>query len=291
MIKYLLLLVLIIPALSLPAQHPNKDYNFKNAKTGKAQTDSLLILIQKERAHIDSIYYAHKMDSLEMLFHHINTDTVSYTALTLTLEYVEAEYEKLLDDLIAHGFNEVGSGASGFGYGVTFKRKRFIHEFTFNILFGKKMKSENHEEVKVSGINLFNYVFGFDLLNTPRVNLFPFVGLNHQFTALQYKRNDSGGNTYSSLFEIPNDVDDIDIEKSMLRFTFGGELDYHVSFSSHSGGIIFGVRYGLNTTLVEGSYKADKEKINYDPEISLRNSYVTFLLKIYGRRQHKVNYR
>lgn len=283
-------LLLILFCYTLAAQIPYKSYNFHNPKTGKVAVDSIIGKLKKERAYQDSIYYTRKIDSLELLFNHINTDTIGYNALTLSLEYVSAEYDKLLDDLLANGFSDVGSGATAFGYGFTLKRKRFIHEYTFNIIFGHKMKSDNkNEEVNVTGLNLLNYVFGFDVLNAKRVNLFPFIGINHQFTTLQYKKNYTSG-SYTSLFDIGNDAADIDIEKSSLRFTLGAEFDYHVSFSERQGGIILGVRYGINNTLTEGPYKVDHKKVDYDPEISLRDTYVTFLLKIYGRRQYKVKW-
>jgi hypothetical protein len=143
------------------------------------------------------------------------------------------------------------------------------------------MKPETNEWVQVSGGNFFSYTVGFDVLGFKRFNLYPFIGLNHQLTSIRYKRNASGGNDYESLLDISADVNDVRIKKHDLRFAFGGELDVHVMQERYMG-IIVGLRYGINKTLLEGNYKAEKRTIDYNPKVDLKSSYIELVVKFFG---------
>lgn len=263
-----------------------QDYDFSGAKSTAADREALLEKIKQERLYFDSIYMARKLDSLELRYNFINTDTSSYFAFTLYLEHIPGDYGQLLQELQANGF-DTSEGATGFGYGFTVKKRRLIHEFVFNIMWGDKMKSSDNETVQVRGASFLSYMFGFDLLNSSKFSLYPFVTLSHQSSELQYKRDNSGGVSYNNFLDIPTDVSEITIRNNMLRAGFGGELDYYLPKSNRKGGVIIGFRYGVNTTLVEGSYKFDDEKIDYDPKISLRDSYFTFVIRFYGRTPFK----
>jgi hypothetical protein len=287
-----LTLLLFIVAGSATAQtphYPYKDYDFSKINPNAIDQQELQQKIINEQARLDSLY-ALRMDSLQQLMNYVSADTTGgYTGGMLTLVYMPGDYQTLIKDLQSNGFNDVSEGAFGFGYGFTFKHKRFIHDFLFSYYWGGKMKSETNEVVKLSGGNIINYTFGFDIVNLRRLNLSPFIGLNHQMTSIRYQRNNSGGNTYSSLLDIPADVDEVDIEKHALRFSFGGELDYHIVHNKRAGGIILGFRYGMNKTIAEGSYKAEKRKINYDPEIDLKSSFAEFVIKFYSTRNRDLH--
>lgn len=280
----LVLLLLIGGNAICQTVYRDKDYNFSKVNPQRIDPEALRKKIADEQARIDSLY-ALRMDSLQQLYSYVTADTTGgYAGLILTLVYVPGDYDKLIKDLQANGFGNSSEGAVGFGYGLTFKHKRFIHDFLFSFYWGGKMKSETNEVVKISGGNLLNYTLGFDILNFKRLNLSPFVGLNHQMTSIRYQRNDSGKTTYSSLLDIADDVNDVDIDRHALRFSFGGQLEYHVSYEKRAGGIILGVRYGMNKTIAEGSFKAEGRKINYDPKVDLKSTFAEFVIKFYSAR-------
>jgi|GEM_PF-1575686 hypothetical protein len=258
-----------------------QDYDFTGIKADKEERYELLEKIKREREYLDSLSYVRKLDSLGRLFDYVNTDTSSYLAFSVHVEHVPGEYDKLLNELSANGFN-TSEGAIAFGYGFTLKKRRFIHEFDFNIIWGDKMKSDNREVVQVSGVNV-SYIFGFDLLNTSKFSLFPFVTVHYQGTELEYTRNPASGQSYDNLLDLPADISHIALRKGAFRVGFGGEIDYYISKSNRAGGIILGFRYGMNQTVSEGNYKSEKHEVDYDPEITLRDSYFGLVIKFYGR--------
>ncbi|HET9053249.1 MAG TPA: hypothetical protein VFM90_03700 [Cyclobacteriaceae bacterium] len=258
-----------------------QDYHPSETKIGKQEREELRERIKQEHAYFDSLYRARKLDSLEYLLSYHNTDTASYAGFTLYFEHVPGDYEKLLNELSANGF-DTSEGASAFGYGFTFKKRRFVHELNFGFIWGDEMKSDNHETVKITGTNI-SYLFGFDLLNTTHFSVFPFINLHYQGVMLEYTRKPAGGQSFDNFLDVPAGVNHLDLRKNALRIGVGGEIDYYFTDSNRAGGIILGFRYGVNETLTEGKYKAEKQKINYDPEITLRNSYFALVLRFYGR--------
>lgn len=254
---------------------------YYNTKISQYEREELLEKIRAEREYLDSVYYARKLDSLERLYAYNITDTSSYLAFLLHFEHVPGEYNKLLTELLANGF-DTSEGASAFGYGFTFKKRRFIHELDFNLIWGDKMKSHDGETVQITGTNII-YLLGFDLLNTTHFSLFPFVNLHYQGVSLEYIRNPQTGQSFNNFLDVPAGINHIDLRKDALRIGFGGEIDYYFTQSNRGGGIILGFRYGVNKTLTEGKYKSDKKAINYDPEITLRDSYFSIVLRLYGR--------
>lgn len=265
-----------------------QEYDFSAAKANKQERDELLERIKHERAYLDSLYQIQKLDSLEQLYNYLNIDTCSYLSFNLHFEHVPGEYDKLLNELSANGFN-TSEGASAFGYGITWKKRRFIHQFDFIAIWGDKMHSDNREIVQIRGTN-FAYLFGFDLLNTSKFSFYPFVNIQFQDVSLKYSKKQESGQTHDNFLDLPANVNQLELTKNALRVGFGGELDYYFPKSNRLDGIILGFRYGMNYTAAEGNYKSEKRNVGYDPEIILRDSYFAFVIKFYGRTSFHTKY-
>jgi hypothetical protein len=282
--KWLFCFVLFIALFSQVAAQERfrlyKPRDFSKLDTTTIDVSDLRAELRAARATWDSLYIA-RVDSLQQLLDYLSEDHTGYAGISYALVYVPEDYNKLLNDLSGNGFDTGSGDAFGFAASGVWKKKRFIHGWGASFFLGSKMKPETNEWVRVSGGNFFNYTFGFDILGLKRVNLYPFIGLNHQLTSIRYKRNASGGNNYASLLDISADVNDVRIKKHELRFTFGGELDVYV-MNERAMGIIIGVRYGMNKTLLEGDYKVEHRSINYNPGVDLKSSYVELVLKLFG---------
>lgn len=283
---HLLIVYLFLAHLSSAQDY--QEYNFSGSNTSKQEREELLAKLKREHEYLDSLRQLRNLDSLEQRFAYINTDTASYFGMTFFFEHVPGEYDKLLDELSDNGFN-TSEGASAFGYGFTLKKRRFIHELNVGFIWGDKMYSDNREEVQITGSNV-SYLFGFDLLNTRKLSLFPFVTILHQGVSLEYTRKPEGGQTHDNFLDVPANVNHLELRKNALRLGFGGEIDYYFPKSNREGGVIFGFRYGMNYTAAEGNYKSERRNVGYDPDITLRDSYFAFVLKFYGRLTFRTKY-
>lgn len=254
-----------------------KEYDFSKVDTTKINRAELRKQLLQIRKEIDSVYVT-RVDSLQQLSDYLQTRENDYAGILFSIFYSPGDYQELLNDLEDNGFDGSTDYSVGLTYGTTTKYNRFIHDFTVSLFWGEKMESESQERVRVWGANFFAYNFGFDLLNFERVNLFPFVGLNHQLTVIRYKRTGQSGN-YSSLLDIPDDVDLIRIRKHALRFSAGAEFDVYL-VKNKGVNCILGLRYGINQTLLESDFRAERSSIGYDPKVDLKSSVFEIVLRV-----------
>lgn len=287
MVKYYLLAFVLFSGSSkyVFAQYPTKTYEFQTIRDTDIDFELLRDKIVKNREKLDSIYQVNKMDSLELLYTYLNTNTTNYSAVTLSSEYISTHYNDLAIELQNNGFDALSDGIATISYGFTFKRKRCLHEYLINIGFANK-SILNNVYVKVSGLNILNYTFGFDILNLKRFQFYPLIGISQQFTDIAFI-NKPTNTQYISLFEIGNQTNDISLQKNSWKVVGGVELDYHIKYSERSNGIIVALRYGLTNTINEGKYKLNKVKVDYEPHVALRDSYLSLVIKFYTRTQNK----
>ena len=73
------------------------------------------------------------------------------------------------------------------------------------------------------------------------------------------------------------------IHKGQLNGTAGGEIDFHITKPGvANGSVILGLRYGLSAMLIDGHYRANTHRVDYNPGWEFRKSYFGLMIKLVG---------
>lgn len=287
-LKLHLLLIFLCSMSYTFAQYPTKSFDFSHVNEREIDMQQLRDVVIREHQYLDSIYQARKADSLELLYRHLITSTSSYNSFTLSSEYVSTEYNGLAEELAVNGFDPMPENLFSWGYGFTFKRNRFLHEYMLNIFIGRT-SSLNDQTVKVTGGNLLNYTFGYDILNQRRFQFYPFLGISQQFTEIEVTNESDATASTDGLFNLAQETNEFSVTSDSWKIAAGFEFDYHLKYSARTSGIIIGYRYGITSTFAEGKYKTNGTTLDYDPDVQLRHWYSAIVVKIYGRSMKRVD--
>jgi hypothetical protein len=254
-----------------PRHHRPKRYDFKNVDVSKVDSESLKSGIEADLK---------RADSLRALYNYVNADEKNYKGAILSVDYITTDLKTFNAELAANNLNQLSDdGLISVSYGMTSLMKRFLLEYYFSVFFNKTAKTDN-VRVKVGGVSLVNFHVGFDVLNQKRWSLIPMIGINQQFTKIKVERTDDGLlPAPNSLGSITQEYHDTRIRKSTWNASGAIELDYRASYEPRVGGVIIGLRYGMVKSINEGDYKVDRDEVNYDPKISLRDSYFSVVFK------------
>ncbi len=254
-----------------PPHHRPKHYDFKNVDVSKVDSESLRSTVESD---------IKRADSLRALYNYVNADEKDYMGGILSVEYITTDLKTFNAELAANDLNRLADdGLIAVSYGMTSLRKRFLLEYYFSVFFNDAEKT-NNVKVKVGGVSLVNFHVGFDVLNQKRWSLIPMIGINQQFTKITVERSHDGAPPLpNSLGSIVQEHNETRIRKSTWNASGAIELDYRAAYEPRVGGVILGLRYGMVKSIRDGEYKINRDEVNYDPKISLRDSYFSVVFK------------
>ncbi|MDJ1496491.1 hypothetical protein QNI19_26380 [Cytophagaceae bacterium DM2B3-1] len=247
------------------------------------QIDSVQKSIERKYAELDSIRNAYKLDSLSYELHKLELEVSgkekNYTAFMVFTQTSFNKVSSFNQELQGLGFPTLTGHSTGIGFGMAIKRKRLLHEGFLVVNFNNKV-SKGDDKVWMSGENIFNYQLGFAVLNRKRFQLYPFAGISYGLVSIELrkKRNMTDPN---SLEGIAQAINEARISKNEIQISTGLQLDYHYSFNNGLSGLIIGLKYGLSRDVLSDNYAANGTKVNYNPDIIYRNTFLALSLKIY----------
>lgn len=254
-----------------PPHHRPKHYDFKTVDPSKVDSELLKSTVEAD---------VKRADSLRALYNYVNADEQDYMGAILSVDYITTDLKTFNAELAANNLNQLrDEGLISVSYGMTSLRKRFLFEYYASVFFNEAAKT-NNVKVKVGGVSLVNFHVGFDVLNQKRWSLIPMIGVNQQFTKIMVEHSNQGNEPLpTSLDNVAEEYNETRIRRSIWNASGAIELDYRASYEPRVGGVIIGLRYGMVKSIREGEYKVNRDEVNYDPKISLRDSYVSVVFK------------
>jgi hypothetical protein len=252
----------------------------------KRYNDSLMTLIKKKNIK-------ERSDSLEQLYHLMVADTSSgYNAYTFFAGQFHSNVTGLNKSLAALGWPKLN--AMSFEYtnlfDFTWKRGRIIQDVFISQGAGRAV-TKNEVEVSYKYKSLLNYNFGYAIIDSKRIQFYPFAGLSYQtsqlnFTNLSVQAFELGNGSFDSLIVAAKrnkDGVNYQFKKRELILNYGLELDVHVFYSKRKTGFILGVRSGGALPLIGGGWKLDGVKYSQYNSFIVRDYYFDIVLRIYTR--------
>jgi hypothetical protein len=265
------------------SQESYTQYNFENIDPKTVDIEKLRELLNKRRQSLDSTFSALKLDSLSLLYNYLSEASMNYVTPTFAIETMTADYGSLQRDLALTGLPGLPSTPHvALAIGITARTNRTLIEYLINLYFGVHEK-QGGALVRVRGANLVNFSIGYDVLNKKHWQLYGIATLNQQFTNIDIQREPTSQTPTSDLASITTQYSDIDMRKSSWRIGPAVELDYRFFHARKQSGTIVGLRFGLSYTFAEGKYKINGSKVDYDPGLDLRKSYLAVIFKPFQR--------
>jgi hypothetical protein len=253
-------------------------YDFSKVNLDQVNVDSV-------QAQIQQLYLTTGIDSLNSLIaykNQIRGDHRKNVSFDIGYSSAMSSLDNLNRGLAALGLPPISQDFAGvpWGFSVRGKRMSFSYHFAPSI---KNTVSNVDYTVDAERIWV-GLVFGYDLLNVPRIHLYPQVSLDFQEFEITARRNAASTDITDINGLILNPAGST-AAKAAFTLSYSGEIDVNL-LAGEGSGIILGFRYGASIPLSEGRYSIDDESSSFDtPGDKIWNSFYSIVLKFYFTRE------
>lgn len=277
------------------------DFDFSDLDFRKVKLDILEAKLAKIRAYNDSMMLvikakniAQRSDSLEQLYDLLNGDiSTSYNAYSLFFGQYHSNLGSLNKGLNVSNFPQLENTSYHFTnfFDFTWKRKRCLNELY--MIYGiVKDVTMGNVSVSYNYWSPLNYTFGFAVIDSKRLQIFPFAGLSYQSSNIKFSNSfeqlfELGSASYDSLLSASNINRrgvDYQLKKRELVLNYGLEMDFHLIYSKRKTGVILGVRAGKLQPLLSGGWIFEGKRYSQLSDVTIRDYYIDAVIRIYTRR-------
>ncbi len=255
------------------------------AQTKKSQSDSLLYY-QKQLRNITKEY----LDSLKHQSNYITAksnvirllrSSDDYFAFTISFGLASANFDKLNADNSLTGFSEVSGLTPSFSYGFSTKRNRRIVNFTMIGLSTFKKSTRSNETIKTSFSTFLQLEFGYDLLTSNKINLYPYAGLGFKNTSLEYNGPITSNPSYTNISNMIQNSTSTKDNIVELGYQVGLGIEVQVTNRSPLGGVFLFAKGGTNQPFSRKSFDFGGTK--YDPKLNYGALDISLGIKLFSR--------
>lgn len=261
-----------------------------NAQSSKRTSvkDSLRIY-QRERHQLwivtnDSLRTTEAYQSLTEKIDRLESNSKNYNGTVMFGEIIHTNFKAFNESIAQSGFDAMSPLVFRFGLGSTIKSKRNMIDIYFFVL-GKNHSSKNGSaQIKSALSNTFQVDYGYDLIHSKRVSLYPYVGLSVRSTTLEYTNTVQTNPNYTNISNIVINDPKVQSTSTRLGYQGGVGLDLVIAHDQVKGkpAIILFSKFGTNRTFGEDKFKISG--INYRPGIKHGDWLVTMGFKMIPRR-------
>jgi hypothetical protein len=195
---------------------------------------------------------------------------------------VQADYGDLNKHIVAAGFPALNNSLFRIGFGISTKDERFLYNVYFGI-FGINNKSvKGEEKIKSTVYDVFHVDWGYDLLRSRKVSLYPYVGLSLRSSTLRYSKPAQVNASFTNISDII--VNDQSVRTSSNKFGYHAGIGFDFTAANskmYSGAPILFVKLGTNRPFGKETYKIEGNK--YRPGILQGGWVVTLGVKFANR--------
>ena len=205
-----------------------------------------------------------------------------YTSFTIFGDVGQASYDVVNKGIAISGFPPLNGPQYRIGIGLSHEsRNRWIFEFYYAI-FGINNKSKKGDSsVKSSYGNLLQFNFGYDLIKSQKINIYPYAGLALRFTDLTYKQPDLVNNNFTSIIDIVQKDGITNANRMNLSYQAGLGFDFVVHEGQKGAGTMLFLRAGTDGII--GSRTFEIKGVKYDADIKQGAWQIAFGFKFFGR--------
>lgn len=207
----------------------------------------------------------------------------NYVGFSVFGDVIHSDYRKFNESIGQNGFTPLNSTMYRIGFGMSNKRNRTIKDFYFGIVgFNNKSKKEG-EAIKTSLSNLFQFDFGYDLIRSRVLDIYPFMGLSIRFSNLNYSKSKQTNSSYTNITNIITNNQDVVSSSARIGYQAGLGVDVIVkNRKDESGFTTLFAKIGVNRPIGIDKYKI--EGIKYSPGIKQGILVISFGIKFLNKK-------
>ena len=191
----------------------------------------------------------------------------SYSSFMLYGDVIQTDFGAFNNSIAASGLERFGALSGRVGFGSSFKRNRLVIDVLWFLSNIRQQREGPGQAINYEvHANLMTDV-GYDLLPSPRFNLYPFAGLRFHRAQLTYERNGVANPAFTNITNIRSGGESID--ETSFRFGYQVGMGAEAVVKSSKGdrnGIIFFVKGGIQRPFGEDRFEING--VDYRPGIT-----------------------
>jgi hypothetical protein len=205
-----------------------------------------------------------------------------YTGTVLFGELAHSDYGSINASIVQNGFTPLNAMSFRAGFGISNKTDPGMFDFYFLTGGFNNASSKNDESIKASFSNALELNWGYDLLKSKIVSLYPYGGFSLRFSSLTYSKSATLNSSFTNISNIVTNDPSVDGESFRIGYQLGMGLDFLISGPNNKkDGIILFTKFGTNRSIRADSYLIDG--IDYKPGIKHGDWLVSFGIKYVTR--------
>lgn len=273
--KQILSIVLLIFPLFVAAQTKKN----KQPKDSLRYYETQIVKLQKDSW--DSLKQSQTYVQLQDNINRLRMKYKTASGAIFSGECMHSNYDDFNKSIEADGFPAMQETSLRLGFGFFMKEKRGVFEFFFvNGGLANKSKKGN-EKIRAGMSNLFQMNFGYDLLNSNFLSIYPYAGLSLRSSYLKYKKPEQTNPLYTNITNLVITNQSVDQASMRIGCQFGLNIDFMLlKPGPKKEGLALFVRGGMDQPLWKDRYKI--YGVKYDPGIKHGDWLVGFGIKLFG---------
>jgi hypothetical protein len=257
-----------------------------NAQFRKENTDSLEyyrkkandIRIENMKALRENADYKKTL----MDIHRLEAKTDNYAAFALYTSIASADFSKFNSDNARAGFSGFAGQMFGIGFGYSNKNKRRMFQFNVGSIGIRKRITKGNENIRTSFQTMVQFEWGYDLIKSNRINIYPFAGFGFRDSYIAYNGEGSTNTNATNITEVVINSRGITGSQSAFSLQAGLGLETVLTKANRGGGVILFVTGGTNQPI--GAKPIRLSSVRYDPQLKYGNLDFRVGFKFFGRK-------
>ena len=206
----------------------------------------------------------------------------NYSGMSLFATAVQSDYGQFSKELAAGGFPQLNTMGYGLGFGAATKSAHVIFDFYFATTTFESTSKKGAETIGSSLANFLQLDLGYDVLNSNRCSIYPFVGISARSASLRYSNKGTPNPTPTGLATLV--IGDKNVYANSVRLGYQAGLGIDLKLSDGKNGenpILIFAKAGINRPFWKDTYKTNG--VSYDPDIDKGNLNIAFGFKFTSR--------
>jgi hypothetical protein len=249
-----------------------------------AQTHDSLLYYTREAGRMmheaqDSVRKSERYVELQNNIKRLTGKSQDYTGSSFFIGVLHTDYGEFNSSIMQDGFQTMDELAWQFGFGVSTKHSNIMLDMYF-ASFGTKTKSiKGEEKISMSLSNALQFDFGYDLIKSKSISLYPYAGLSFRASKLEYDAPAQFNPGFTNISNLL--INDRSVDASSIRIGYQLGLGFDLLVNPREkkrGGVYLFTKAGMNRPIWKDKYKIDTYK--YDPDIRQGDWQIAFGVKL-----------
>lgn len=278
--KPVALLLLLSWTLSANAQsrrpHPRQDTTIDSVEYYRK------IISEMSKKTYDSLHQSEAYKTANEGWQRNIRKSNGYTSFALFGDVGQASYDVVNKGIVQAGFPPLNGPQYRLGLGISQEfENRLIMEFYFAVIGINNKSKKGDSSVKSSYNNILQFNFGYDLIKSKKINIYPYAGLSLRNTSLVYQQPDLVNNNFTSIVDIVQKDGTTEGNKLNLAYQAGLGFDFVIHEGDKGDGTMLFLRAGTDGIFGNRTFKI--HGVKYDADIKQGAWIFAFGFKFFVR--------